>query len=182
VLVNAAMLTLARHKTWAALRLIEYCEALGDEQLDATIPGTYGTVRETLRHIVDSDEGYFSQLTRRPFRTRAEAAAFDRPDPMPDGPVPLAELAERVRGLGPLWEAMVEDPQLANREITTTDGLRVPAAVPLAQSIHHADDHRSQVMSILGALGLETPGPNGLDMWGFAEATGQIGELESSSQ
>jgi uncharacterized damage-inducible protein DinB len=54
--MNAALLELFRHKTWATLRLIEYCQSLDDEHLDATIPGTHGTNRETLRHLVESEE------------------------------------------------------------------------------------------------------------------------------
>ncbi len=180
--MNQALIELTRHKTWATLRLIEHCQRLTDQQLDSTAPGTYGSIRETLRHLVDADEGYFSQLSRAPFKTRAEAAAFQRLDPLPEGPVPLDELADRVRGLGPLWEALAEDPRLAAHEVTTTDGWRVPASVPFAQSIHHAGDHRSHVMTILGALGLDLPEPNGLDFWGYAEATGRMHELESSSE
>ena len=92
-----ALLEMFRHKTWATLRLIEYCGGLSDEHLDSTIPGTYGTIRETLRHIVDAEEGYLSILTREPFPSRAAAEAFVRPpDRLPDGPVPLTELAERI--------------------------------------------------------------------------------------
>ena len=40
-----ALLELYRHKTWATLRLLEYCHGLADEHLDATIPGTFGTIR-----------------------------------------------------------------------------------------------------------------------------------------
>ena len=165
-----AMLVLFRHKTWATLRMIEYCQGLEDEHLDATIPGTYGTIRETLRHIVDAEEGYFWILTREPFLTKEAAAAFVDPDPLPEGPVPLDVLAERIRRLGPRWEELAEDADLAGLEVTTTDGWRWPGAVILAQAIHHAGDHRSHIMSILGARGLELPGPNDLDAWGYAEA------------
>jgi uncharacterized damage-inducible protein DinB len=172
--MSGALLQLYRHKTWATLRLIEYCRGIGDEHLDATIPGTYGTIRNTLKHLVESDEGYFSILTRERFPTRAAAEAFALPDRLPDGPVPLDELAERVRRLGPRWELVAEDADLPAREVTTTDGWRVPGAVPMAQAIHHADDHRSHIMSILGARGLDVPEPNGLDVWGYAEANGQM--------
>jgi uncharacterized damage-inducible protein DinB len=175
--MNGALLQLYRHKTWATLRLIEYCKGLGNEHLDATIPGTYGTIRNTLRHLVDADEGYFSILTRERFPTKDAAATFERPDPLPDGRVSLDELAERIRRLGPRWEALAEDDDLPGREVTTTDGWRVPASVPMAQAIHHADDHRSHIMSILGARGLDVPEPNGLDMWGYAEANDQMQEL-----
>jgi uncharacterized damage-inducible protein DinB len=170
-----------RYKTWATLRLIEYCQGLADQDLDATIPGTYGTIRETLRHIVDSEEGYLSILTRERFPSKAAAAAFVRPpNRLPDGPVALDELAERLRRMGPQWEAMAEDADLPGRDVTTTDGWHLPAAVILAQTIHHAGDHRTQVMSILGARGLELPGPNDLDAWGYAEDLGLMQELPAT--
>jgi uncharacterized damage-inducible protein DinB len=179
--MTEALLELFRHKTWATLRLIEYCEGLPDEHLDATIPGTYGTIRETLRHLVDAEEGYFSILTREPFRTKDEGVAFVFPDPLPDGPVPLDELATRIRRLGPRWEVLAQDNDLPSREVTSTDGWRMPGAVPMAQAIHHADDHRSHILSILGARGLELPEPNGLDVWGYAESEGEMQELKAPS-
>ena len=57
--MTGALLELYRHKTWATLRLIEHCQTLGDQILDATIPGTYGTIHETLQHLVRAEEGYF---------------------------------------------------------------------------------------------------------------------------
>lgn len=164
--MTTALLELYRHKTWATLRLIEICQGLADEHLDATIPGTFGTVRETLRHLVDSEEGYFRILTH-------ERLA----EPLPDGPVPLDELAKRIRRLGPRWELLAEDTDLPGREVTSTDGWRFPGAVAMAQAIHHADDHRSHVLSILGARGIELPD---LAIWGYAEAMGQMHELESA--
>ncbi|GAC1649888.1 MAG: hypothetical protein NVS9B11_23020 [Candidatus Dormibacteraceae bacterium] len=176
--MNEALLALYRHKTWATLSLIEHCAGLGDEHLEATIPGTYGTIGETLRHLVEAEEGYCSILTREPFLTKAAAAAWASPDPLPPGPIPLAELAERIRSLGPRWEALAEETEPPGREVTTTDGWRLPAAVVMGQAIHHADDHRSHILSILGARGLPLPEPD-LDLWGYAWAAGQFHELDS---
>jgi uncharacterized damage-inducible protein DinB len=167
-----AMLFLFRHKTWATLRLMEYCQGLHAEHLDATVPGTYGTIRETLRHIVDAEEGYLSILTRERFPTKEAAAAYVFPDPLPDGTLPVDVLAERIKRMGPRWEVLAQDAVLPGREVTTTDGYRLPGAVLLGQAIHHAGDHRTHVMSILGARGLALPGPNDLDAWGYAEETG----------
>ena len=179
--MSGVLLELFRHKTWATLRLIEYCQDLAEEHLDATIPGTYGTIRETLRHLVESEQGYLSILTRELFTSKETAEAFVPPDLLPDGQVPLDQLANRIRRMGPRWEALAQDADLATREFTTTDGWRVPGSVPMAQAIHHAADHRSHIMSILGARGLELPGPNDLDVWGYAEATDQMHELKATS-
>ena len=173
-----ALLELYRHKTWATLRLIEYCRGLGDEHLNATIPGTFGTIRETLRHLVGADEGYFSILTRKRLSEPLPDGVV-KLDDLPAGPVPLEELADRIRRLGPRWELLARDPDIAGREFTTSDGWRVSGSVPMAQAIHHADDHRSHVLSILGARGLAVPEPNGLDVWGYAEAQGQMQPVAS---
>ncbi len=161
--MDGTLIELCRHKTWATVRLIEHCHSLDDQQLDATTPGTYGTIRETLRHLVDADEGYFLTLTHERLS-----------EPLPDGPVPLTELAERLRHLGPRWEDLAGDADLADRDFTTTDGWRIPGRVPFAQAIHHAADHRSHVLSILGALGLEVPE---LDIWDYAYASGHMQQV-----
>ena len=146
---------LLRHKTWATLRLIEHCQGLAPEHLDASLPGTFGTLRETLRHLVLSDEGYIRNITRETF----EAAP-------PDGDV--AALAERFRALAARWEALFEDPTLPEREFTSRQGT-FTSAVCMAQSIHHADDHRTHVLSILGSRGLQVLE---IDVWDYAAEAG----------
>jgi uncharacterized damage-inducible protein DinB len=178
--MTGTLLELFRHKTWATLRLIEYCQGLADEHLEATIPGTFGSIRETLRHLVSADEGYFSILTRKQLSDPLPDGLVKLGD-LPDGPIPLDDLAERTRRLGRRWEDLAEDGEAPQREVTTSDGWRVPASVPMAQAIHHADDHRSHVLSILGARGLAVPEPNGLDVWGYAEALGLMEPVATGS-
>src|SRR5205823_6250972 len=88
------------------------------EHLDATIPGTYGTIRETLRHLVESEEGYFYRVTGERLSER-----------MPEGPVALDELAERIRRLGPRWEQLAGDGEVQSRLVVTSDGRRLLAGV-----------------------------------------------------
>jgi uncharacterized damage-inducible protein DinB len=160
--MNGTLLELYRHKTWATLRLIEFCERLDDATLDATVPGTYGSIRETLRHLVRAEEGYFNRITGRPMSERVAA----------DGPVPpLSELASRIERLGPEWEKLATDREAQAQVVTTDDGWRLEAAAIMAQVVHHADDHRTHVLTILGAHGVE--GPN-LDVWMYADANGLV--------
>src|SRR5438477_4568365 len=51
-----------RHGVWANEQLLERCRALTDQHLELTVPGTYGTIRNTLAHIVASEEGYLVRL------------------------------------------------------------------------------------------------------------------------
>src|SRR6202023_4046924 len=51
------------HHTWATVRLIDACLALSPEQLAAGVPGTYGSIIQTLRHLVDGDGFYLYGLT-----------------------------------------------------------------------------------------------------------------------
>ena len=46
------------HHIWATERLIDTCEALDPQQLDALAPGTYGSIHRTLHHLVESDRWY----------------------------------------------------------------------------------------------------------------------------
>jgi uncharacterized damage-inducible protein DinB len=161
--MNGALLELYRHKTWATLRLIEYCKGLDGEDLDATMPGTFGSIRDTLRHLVDADEGYFADVT-------GERLS----EPLADGPVAMDELAERVRRLGPRWEVLARDADAQSHEVTSEDGgWRMRRTVPMAQAIHHADDHRTHVLSILGARGLDDPH---LSVWAYARSAGLMQE------
>ena len=51
------------HHVWATTRLIDTCLPLTVEQLGTTVPGTYGSIIETMRHLVGGDSDYLSIMT-----------------------------------------------------------------------------------------------------------------------
>ena len=51
------------HHVWATLRLMDACSQLSDEQLQTSLPGTYGSILDTMRHLVGSDAGYLNRLS-----------------------------------------------------------------------------------------------------------------------
>jgi uncharacterized damage-inducible protein DinB len=155
------LLLLLRHKTWATLRLIDYCRTLDDEQLALTIPGTYGTILDTLRHVITADEDYFSVLTGEQPAEWFLAETWDG--------VSLDDFLVSTRRRGTGWEAVAEDVDIQHRPAVFPDGIGWPGAVLIAQALHHADDHRTQICSILGAHGLEVPR---LDVWAYARSAG----------
>jgi uncharacterized damage-inducible protein DinB len=146
------------HSAWATHALLEHCLGLGDEVLATTAGGTYGTLHETLSHLVDADTGYLSWLTGAEDVLLEGAAAPDV----------LRRQAERAREG---WRAHLAGGPDHERVVETGD--RRPAAswVVVLQAVHHANEHRTQACSILGAHGLSHPE---LDGWGYGTAEGAL--------
>ena len=165
----SALVELFGHKTWATVALLDFCARLGDDVLDATTPGTYGTIRDTFHHLVRAEESYFARITGQRFFKPLEQ----------DHRVRLDELAARIKRLGPEWEALAVDPAIGERVVTTGDGSRLKASLVMAQAVHHADDHRTHVLSVLSARGVQGPD---LDVWMFAETNGKVEHVEVTKQ
>jgi uncharacterized damage-inducible protein DinB len=144
------------HHLWANLGILEVCAMLNDEQFDTSIEGTYGSIRDTLRHIVLAEKSYFSRIsTGQMYRHPKDAA-----------PLTLADMTESVRTTGEgliEWVAKVQAEDTV--EIDWDGTLRqVPKTIILTQVINHATEHRAQIMTILTQLGIEPPE---LDSWTY---------------
>jgi uncharacterized damage-inducible protein DinB len=159
--MTSVLMELLHHKTWATLRLIEYCQGLAPEHLDASLPGTYGSVRATFRHMLGADERYFQTVTGEDLGEFPASAG-------------LGALAQRFSALSKRWEFVMQDPTAIDRDVENRWGY-VKGVAPLAQSIHHADDHRTQILSILGSRGLEVPE---LDVWAYGREQGYVVDKE----
>ena len=160
------MLRQLRHDVWATGRLIDHCRTLTDAQLELTVPGTYGTVRRTLGHIVSSDEGYLVRLLGTllhdpPFRhAGAEIATLD-------------ELAAHLAHVRDGVERLFAQGDLDPDRILTDTPLRrqgeprfeMNAWAPLTQFVQHGNDHRSQICTTLSQHGIEPPD---LQVWPYA--------------
>jgi uncharacterized damage-inducible protein DinB len=144
-----SLTTLFGHHLWANLRLLERCAELTGEQRDANISGAFGSIRDTLEHIVTSEQSYFSRISTGQPR--------NYPDDAP--PLTIAEMIESARttGLGLIkWAPKVQagDTVEVDWEGTPRD---VPKAIILTQVINHATEHRAQIMAIMTQLGIEPP-------------------------
>lgn len=152
------------HNNWANLRLLEICEKLSDEKLDASAPGTYGSVRDTLMHIVGAQERYVARLTRRsPQGTPGEEFSS------------VADLKERARASGEALQAISSQTR-GEETLEAAFGGKdylIDAVVVLVQAINHATDHRTHISTILSQNGVEPPQ---LDGWTFGSETGKLRE------
>jgi uncharacterized damage-inducible protein DinB len=154
--------TLFRHNLWANLRILERCAGLTEEQLDATVAGTFGSIRDTLQHMATSERSYFSRIsTGQPYR---------RPKDAP--PLTMAEMSESVRtsGSGLIeWASRVQANDTVQVDWQGTPR-QVPKTIILTQVINHATEHRAQIMTILTQLGIQPPD---LDGWTYFDELAQ---------
>lgn len=142
------------YNLWANQRLLDACAPLSDAQLDATVPGVYGSIREILIHLFDSEECYAGLFTG---DTLEQLTTFPG----------LAELHRRAERSGRALITIAEQEDL-NRALHIdghTDD--VPAIIILIQAITHTIDHRSQISTILTRQGIEPPD---LDGWSYNDA------------
>lgn len=144
------------HNLWANLRLLERCTGLTNEQLEATGTGSYGSIRDTLQHIVTAEQSYFSRIST--------GQRYDHPEDAP--PMTIAEMMEAVRVTGQGLIEWVPKVQAGDTVQIDWEGTprEVPKAIILTQVINHATAHREQVMAILTQLGIEPPD---LQSWAY---------------
>ena len=156
------MLAMFRRNAWANERLLEFCGKQPPDIVTAVAgKDVYGGVDALLTHIVAAETGYLPLITGERRSARMSDAK----------PLPLGELLEPARWSAERWPGALDfdrDPEEVLRYQRGRDREWMTDWLPLVQCIHHGDDHRTQVATLLGRQGVETPE---LDGWAFGEIT-----------
>jgi uncharacterized damage-inducible protein DinB len=158
--MSEILIELFRHNAWANQCLFDACEGLSDAQLDATVVGSFGSIRDTLVHIVGAQERYVAALSG-----MGPVSEIRERNPFPS----VAVLRDGARTSG---EALVD---LAARlksgaTVTTTwhgDEYTLPVWLLFVQAINHATEHRAHVAAILTKQSIQPPG---IDGWTYHES------------
>jgi len=157
-----------RYNKWANLHLLDVCAKLSDDQLQLTAPGTYGTISSTLLHLVAAEQRYLRRLAG----TKPEINERDQSAPT------LAQLREHAARSG---DQLIDvagriTPEDTIEEEREGQLMKLHLWVVVVQAIHHGNDHRTHICTILGAHDI----PYGeMDVWAYGQATGAI--IQSSS-
>ena len=165
---TSVLTTLFAHNGWANLKLLDSCEQLSDEQLDATATGCYGSIRDTLWHIVGAEVSYVSRV---------------------NGKLPTQPISREVF---PGFAVMKDVARWTNDEllqlalsarqdtmVTESEGdlhAEYPLASLMMQAINHANEHRAQIAAIITQLGMEPPDMSG---WQYMVDTGVYKEWKT---
>jgi uncharacterized damage-inducible protein DinB len=151
------LVKLFEHHHWANLMLFDACATLTEDQLDATVHGTAGTVRQTLMHTVGAEQRYVGRLTDR-------LPTYHERDGWPGLDVLRQALDETGRALIELaGRADPDEIIITDYQGRTDDPL--PVAVLYVQAINHATEHRSQIATIMTQQGLAAPDFSGWAWW-----------------
>jgi uncharacterized damage-inducible protein DinB len=145
-----------RYNRWANLQLLDVCAALGDEQLQLSSPGTYGTIADTFQHLLAAEQRYLQRLV-----------GFEAQLSEKDEFAGIATLREHAERSG---QALIDALGRFDPEGTTErrDGRVVKHWVVMAQAIHHGNDHRTHICTILGQNGFSY---GELDVWAYGETS-----------
>lgn len=167
--MEALLIEAFRYNKWANLHLLDVCSGFSEEQLQMTSPGTYGTLAATFFHMLAAEQRYIKRLGG------SEPQINERDDRFP-GMKALREHAvqsgDKLIEIAPLITPdEAHEAKYADRRII------LHSWVVLLQALHHGNDHRTHICTILGHNGL-TYGD--MDVWAYGEAAGAMAPIEAT--
>ena len=163
---TSVLATLFAHNTWANLKLLDFCEHLSDSQLDATAIGGFGSIRDTLVHIVGAEVSYVERVNGK----------LPPTPPAPNQFPGFAVLKDAVRWAGEelLRLALSARSDTTVRQRPPRQLIEYKLASLMAQALNHSTEHRTQISAIITQLGLEPPDMSG---WQYMDEIGELQEL-----
>jgi uncharacterized damage-inducible protein DinB len=168
---ESILVELIRYNNWANAQVLAACQKLTADQFAAAAPGTYGTIGDTLGHILRAEADYVRRLTGD--RSQPPSQWEDR--------LTLADLSAFASQVaGTLLDAIQRIPptHIVHEE---EDGntMDYQARVLFIQVINHGIEHRTNITTILSSLGLRAPEVDG---WGYLFSHREQFELKETSK
>ena len=100
------------HHVWATLRVIDACVPLTTDQLATAVPGTYGSILETVRHLVGADAAYLF------------VTSSGRRSVIDEEEMGLPELRSAMVENAPAWQSLLsEDPDADSGRIVPSEAV-----------------------------------------------------------
>ena len=158
-LANRTFMEFILYNNWANQQVLQACQNLSEDQLATTSPGAYGTIRDTLEHIIRAEAFYLRLLTG-----NCPQPLFkweDRPD--------LAEVTAYATEVGKALVDMAQRVLPTDQVVEEDEGeqFHYQALALFIQIINHGIEHRTNITTILNQ-GLQTP-PD-VDGWAYLNA------------
>ncbi len=150
-----------QYNRWANLHLIDALLALTPEQLASSAPGTYGSIYDTLVHIIQAESRYYQRLTGvglvPSFSWEASPSLLEMRSFAELVSGGLVEAAEKMK----ITDSFERDWHDAEWEGQRS---RYRSVSMLIQVVNHGVEHRTNITTIQAQQGIEAPA---LDGWEF---------------
>jgi uncharacterized damage-inducible protein DinB len=148
-----------RHMAWSNQAVFSAVSELPTEALDSFITNPEWTVREILHHICDGAIWYIHRLEIENWQLVPEINSMED----------VKELTELI---GRFDQKLIQAANQEDRELIYRfeEEHRVVArwySTILTQAIHHATEHRAQLVDALDYKGFKTINLDKLDLWAF---------------
>jgi hypothetical protein len=157
-----------RYHRWANLHLLDICLKLKPEQMHLTAPGTYGTIAGTWHHLVGAEQRYLARLIGSDVLV-SEGDAFPGLDVLRDHAARDGDLL--IEAAGRITPDDTFDSKYEGQ------GTRIHLGVVIIQALHHGNDHRTHICSILGHHQISY---GEMDVWAYGDATGAISPIANT--
>ena len=166
---EAILIEFMRYNNWANAQLIAVCQKLTTDQLAAAAPGAYGTIRDTLVHIIRAEALNVGRLTG--VRPQPPFKWEDPPDL-----AALSAFAGQVAGALLDTIQRVPPTHIVHEE---QDGktFDYQSRLLFIQVIIHGVEHRTNITTILSGLGIPT---SEVDGWGYLMAYPDLFEMQKT--
>jgi uncharacterized damage-inducible protein DinB len=153
---------LLRHMAWANGQLVAWLQKQPIDALALTASRNEWSAGRILAHLLNAAQGYATRLEGVPRPPDVEAPASARE---------LAELGERLAATDARLRRQASEPDVLVRHPNPDRGQDLRSTI-LAQSIHHATEHRAQIAGALATNGNDAIDLDAIDLWEYAEAEG----------
>jgi uncharacterized damage-inducible protein DinB len=168
---TSVLTTLFAHNTWANLKLLDFCAGLSDAQLDATAIGCFGSIRDTLQHIVSAEVSYVERVNGKLPSSLLPPNQFPGFEALKD--------AARWAGDELLLLAISARTDTRVRQRPPRRIFEYTLASLIAQALSHSTEHRTQISAIITQLTMEPPDMSG---WTYMDETGDLQEFEAAAE
>ena len=166
---TSVLTKLFNHNTWANLKLLDFCEALNDEQLDTTAVGCFGSIRNTLLHITNGEVDAVNLATNKLPSVPLPSEQFPGFEMLKEGvrwaAAELLQLAIAARADTIVQVTRPQEPIY-----------RYPLASFMVQVLNHSTEHRTQISTVITNLGIEPPAMSG---WEYMREMGEFQEIQT---
>ncbi len=168
---------LLKHMAWANQEILSKVAELPDEALDAYLVNPEWTVREIARHIASSATWYGWRLLDKSNFTEGESSAWqiklDLTEIQPATTKDLQLTLDYLKAADAQLSAAAELPEGdVLREWEGKIIVRKRSTI-ISQAIHHATEHRAQLVAALEARGFTTINLDDYDLWNYADTIGE---------